>query len=432
MSVIAPSSPTVKSPESIPSTPSTPDTPQYNPSADNEPTEPSLLKRTHSSTIGLIAGNAGNVPYMHRASSFPLISSKRVKREGIPPAPKPAQAVVTFTEKDINKMCKNSSKTLPEHREALGKENSRRVQNDQERLPDSFIAVEELGAAALINTPRLDRPLKIAQTSITDIGIQKPSEIKIKKMHANEDRHLVIETEDYILGCIFDGFGGNDTSKFVQKYFAKNFKSEFDANKGNFKQTVEVMFNDIQHIIKTFEDKAFLMAGTTACLNIIDKHTGLLFVCTLGDSETYAYKKGLEKATPESCVRDWASKKDFDRAIKGNFNMNDSICWKGQWSQSKFYRVDNTNVSRALGMTITESRLQKGKFTIDRMESGSIIINACDGLWDYLQQQEIIQIVNEHRDDLELMTKELVKKAKEKMIIKNGGDNITIIAFRIE
>lgn len=61
------------------------------------------------------------------------------------------------------------------------------------------------------------------------------------------------------------------------------------------------------------------------------------------------------------------------------------------------------------------------------LQGGDIFLLCSDGCYDMLTRAETIAILKTHQDDLDLLTRQLVRKANE-----NGGyDNISVIAARI-
>ncbi|MFA6915130.1 MAG: PP2C family protein-serine/threonine phosphatase [Parachlamydiales bacterium] len=325
---------------------------------------------------------------------------------------------VNFSAEDIASMVKNTGKALKEHKEALIKKNELGSQkNNPEK--DCYYDVSDIPTKELlVNPPLLLSPMKIQCVEKTDIGVGRKE---------NEDASLHIETEDYILGCIFDGFGGSAASFYVQQYFKSYFKTALDEAQGDPKKAIQNLFYEIQTELKESRLGACYMAGTTACVSLIDKKTGLHIVGTLADSESYTYRDG--KCIPDSNVRNWTSNKDYNRAINNHY-VEQSGVWADRESEPKRYRIELTNVPRALGMVRSDKRLQKAKFLLNLVKPGDVVLVACDGLWDYLSQEKILETLAMFKDDLEGAVDSLIVKAKLSMA-SAGGDNITIIAYKI-
>jgi protein phosphatase len=80
-------------------------------------------------------------------------------------------------------------------------------------------------------------------------------------------------------------------------------------------------------------------------------------------------------------------------------------------------------ITRAVG---TDPDVDVDGFTIDA-EEGDVFLICSDGLSDMVEDEQILEVLHQNRDDLDRAVKELVSAAN-----KGGGeDNITAIAFRI-
>jgi PPM family protein phosphatase len=80
-------------------------------------------------------------------------------------------------------------------------------------------------------------------------------------------------------------------------------------------------------------------------------------------------------------------------------------------------------ITRAVG---TDPDVDVDDFTIEA-EEGDIFLICSDGLTDMVEDEEILELVAENRDDLDKAVKALVAAANR----GGGEDNITAVAFRI-
>lgn len=290
-------------------------------------------------------------------------------------------------------------------------------------LKDCFIKKESLPVADMLrNALHLMPSLSIHCMHKTHDGIGRET---------NEDRFFVFETDDYVVGCVFDGFSGIAAANLAKMHFENSFHRKFVKNNGDFKKTVQDLFNKIQAEAEKTSD--CIEAGTTACVTLIDKRTGLIVSGSVGDSETFVYDVEAENCFPSSCKSDWTTKKDFKRALGLYAENPDAYEFQGFWSKrmprhSKTYRVNERNNSSALGATSADFLSRTGEFTLNSVKSGNIVIMASDGLWDYLEQNKIAKIVKQHQDNLEKMAEALTTKAVENMGFK--GDNVTVLIFK--
>jgi PPM family protein phosphatase len=80
-------------------------------------------------------------------------------------------------------------------------------------------------------------------------------------------------------------------------------------------------------------------------------------------------------------------------------------------------------ITRAVG---TDPDVDVDGFTIEA-EDGDVFLICSDGLTDMVEDEEILELVHAHRDDLDKAVKALVAAANR----GGGEDNITAVAFRI-
>jgi protein phosphatase len=80
-------------------------------------------------------------------------------------------------------------------------------------------------------------------------------------------------------------------------------------------------------------------------------------------------------------------------------------------------------ITRAVG---TDPDVDVDAFTIEA-EDGDVFLICSDGLTDMAEDVDILDLVDENRDDLEKAVRALVQFANK----KGGDDNITAVAFRI-
>ena len=97
-------------------------------------------------------------------------------------------------------------------------------------------------------------------------------------------------------------------------------------------------------------------------------------------------------------------------------------------------RCGGLNVSRALGdRYLTEFSpfpvvSHKPKITVHQLQSKDTLILACDGLKDYVPEQEIVQEVTK-APSIQNLAQRLVRHAIEE---KKALDNVTVLALKVE
>jgi serine/threonine protein phosphatase PrpC len=225
-----------------------------------------------------------------------------------------------------------------------------------------------------------------------------------------EDQHFVLKLEKGTLAAVFDGHAGAFSAKAASLFFQKHFESYLQKAKGDIREAFSSLFLTASREI---QDRS----GSTAVLCYIDHKNHAIYTATLGDSEARIYRKKKRKmlSIPLSCVRDWSSAKDKKRA--GHFLQNPSC------TNPKEQRVHGLNVSRALGDCHVPAVSKSPKISMNMVKPGDCVIIACDGLWDFVFEKEIADIVT-HKGNI---AKSLTNHALKVL----GSDNTTVIALSI-
>ncbi|BBI17483.1 PP2C family serine/threonine-protein phosphatase [Neochlamydia sp. S13] len=275
-----------------------------------------------------------------------------------------------------------------------------------------------------------------------------------------EDVHLFQEILQGALVGVFDGHGGQQVAEQAKEEFEKNFSETLALNKGNVHLTFEQLIDEIhQNIIQhTYYD----MIGTTLAISFIDKNTHLIYTATLGDTEANIYRN--KESIALSCVRNWTHAKEAARAAIALEDPTLAETWPLA-KNPKTLRYPNSriglNVSRAIGDKYASGKpdkpavIHKPKITVNRLRKGDILIIACDGLKDYVLENEIIaHVTSEPQEkeeeeplvDLENTEEEEIEEEKaswnnspknlaqrlvDYALEKNSADNVTVVVVKI-
>ncbi len=283
--------------------------------------------------------------------------------------------------------------------------------------------------------------LKLTHTFADDIGPRADM----------EDAHFFMEIEQGTLIGIFDGHGGKAISNYASEEFQKRFPSVLKAHKGDTFRAFEVLIHEIhQEVAKKPE---WNKIGSTAVVSFIDKETHQIITATLGDSEANLYRSG--QSIPLSTVRDWTCKKEAERLINAYGSIAEKwiTLFGGNPKNIRSHLNLGVNVSRAIGdvsETGTKEKplvIHKPKITINKLQKGDVLVLACDGLKDYVPEQEIANIVfnawtirNIVRwifnwisttifcQEPKTLARELVNHA---VYTRSAKDNVTVIAVEV-
>lgn len=244
---------------------------------------------------------------------------------------------------------------------------------------------------------------------------------------------------DFFVVC--DGHGGDQVSKFVapelEKYFMKRgLKYPLSDS------YIARIYEGIQQKLKNHPRKIAAECGSTALvmvrfLDIEKKET--VQVINLGDCRAVLSRRGLAIPLSKDHKPIWSDEKKRIYRVNQKYNRNEQIYFdQGDW------RIGRLSVSKSFGdlddcpyvSHIPES------FHYHLQNDDEFIIIACDGLWDVLQNHEVVNFIRDHYDNnfIEyynmphkyptreiLQTNNIARKLASYAIAKGSGDNISIL-----
>jgi serine/threonine protein phosphatase PrpC len=281
-------------------------------------------------------------------------------------------------------------------------------------------------------------PLDISYYEAEDQGLRD----------AMEDAHFCYTIDEGTITAVFDGHGGPEVAAFAKAEFPNRFSAALKANGHNVHAAFEQVLDDIQkefirrHADLVGADKDWTMVGSTAVISFIERGTNRVFTATLGDSEANIYRQfgAHKKSIPLSCVRDWSSEREAMRAAARTKDRAKAEQWpKEKGQNTKMLRINGVNVSRALGdvydsqeADVIPGQIHKPKITVSMVRPGDLLVLACDGLKDYLTEEEIVQTIeNFDPSPGKSLAQTLTDRALRKMNYF-ANDNVTVIVLAFE
>jgi serine/threonine protein phosphatase PrpC len=271
-----------------------------------------------------------------------------------------------------------------------------------------------------------------------------------------EDAHFYVATEYGLLAGVFDGHAGSRTAQSIASAFPQIFEEQMRLSDRHVRYAFTKTF-EILH--KAFFD--IYDDGSAGVVSLIDVESNLIYTATLGDSEASISRCIDDEYSliPLSCVRDWTCKKEYERgaaSFKADKKRAEAFRSEMSTLKQKHLRYSpnkvandarfpydgnpGPNLSRAFGdkpfFTYNNVDVMscKPKISVQYLRPGDLVLIACDGLWDYLDKHEIIDVLREADEDLpsgSSIPLELIKKAKTNFPYRGGGDNISIIALTV-
>ena len=208
------------------------------------------------------------------------------------------------------------------------------------------------------------------------------------------------------LYIVADGMGGHNAGDFASRFSVERFvnlireskeRTPISAIEAALKTTNEEL------IAKAKTQREYEGMGTTFVMAIL-LSDGYLLIANIGDSRLYIVNDRIQQITE-------------DHSLVGEMVRNGEL----KKDEARFHPQKNV-VLRALS---TRTVVSPDFYKI-RVNRGDYILLCSDGLWEMVEEGELLKLVSEYED---------VSDIAEKMVFmanENGGkDNITIILMKV-
>ncbi|RCI01490.1 Protein phosphatase 2C 2 [Rhizopus stolonifer] len=231
---------------------------------------------------------------------------------------------------------------------------------------------------------------------------------------------------------VFDGHGGSNVAKYTSQKLKENVIESDDFKNGNYKESLRKGFLKIDSDLRQDPEFANEASGCTAIVALLTKDN-VLYVSNAGDSRAIISAHGLAIALSQDHKPN--NPKETERIQKAGGHV-------------EFGRVNgNLALSRALGdfefKNASNLPPEQQAVTADPditvhtlTEKDEFMVLACDGIWDCLTNQEVVNFVRKHIANRASL-KEICEKLMDSCLADATGasgvgcDNMTveIVAF---
>jgi serine/threonine protein phosphatase PrpC len=252
------------------------------------------------------------------------------------------------------------------------------------------------------------------------------------KRPQNEDKHSIIlnydgrnrddAPVDYF--AVYDGHGG----KFVSKFLSENLPQFFTDSRVVYplkKDYVERVYSRFTEILKQKHFEYANQMGSTCLVAIrYKKNDGdYINVLNTGDSRCILCRNNLEVALTKDHKPNWPEEQYRIERLGGKIAF-DGYDW----------RINDLSVSRAFGDLESAPYLTNYPdiFRYKLTPSDKFLVLACDGLWDVMSNQDVVNFILSGCYDMSTGKKinkniNIAKRLAEQAIMRGSTDNVSII-----
>ena len=222
-----------------------------------------------------------------------------------------------------------------------------------------------------------------------------------RRRRRNEDNYVVAPP----LFAVADGMGGAQAGEVASQLAASALEAgDSDGLDGT--ERIDALIQEANRRIydRASTDPSASGMGTTMTVALVEGMT--VAIGHVGDSRAYLVRgEQMEQLTEDH-------------------SLVNELVKSGKLSEEEAHAHPQRSViTRAVG---TDPDVDVDGFTIEA-EEGDVFLICSDGLSDMVEDEEILEVVHQHRDDLDKAVKALVQAANR----GGGEDNITAVAFRI-
>jgi serine/threonine protein phosphatase PrpC len=222
-----------------------------------------------------------------------------------------------------------------------------------------------------------------------------------RKRRRNEDNYVVAPP----LFAVADGMGGAQAGEVASKLAASALSGGESDGLGGAAR-VEALIGEANRRIfdRAATDPSASGMGTTMTVALVEGMT--VAIGHVGDSRAYLVRG------------------DHMEQLTEDHSLVNELVKSGKLSEEEAHAHPQRSViTRAVG---TDPDVDVDGFTIEA-EDGDVFLLCSDGLTDMVSDEDILDLVDRHRDDLQQAVKALVTAANR----GGGEDNITAVAFSI-
>lgn len=265
-----------------------------------------------------------------------------------------------------------------------------------------------------------------------------------------EDSHITRFNiaPDTHLFAVFDGHGGREVAKFVEKHFVEELLANSNYKNGDYAKALHDTFLRMDVMLVTPEGKKELgvfksedgkgdyqtesFAGCTANVALLVKNE--LYVANAGDSRCVLSNKSIAVEMSHDHKPDNEIEKEriqkaggyiSDGRINGNLNLSRAI------GDLEYKKDDKIGVFEQLIVAVPD--VKKRILTAD----DDFFVVGCDGIWECMPNQEIVDFVAKRLKDKDKLLSKIVEELLDTILASDtatgiGCDNMTCLIVTLK
>ncbi|HKI93001.1 MAG TPA: Stp1/IreP family PP2C-type Ser/Thr phosphatase, partial [Gaiellaceae bacterium] len=222
-----------------------------------------------------------------------------------------------------------------------------------------------------------------------------------RKRRRNEDSYVVAPP----LFAVADGMGGAQAGEVASKLAAAVLEAPADGALAGTERLAALIREANRRVFeRSTVDPATSGMGTTMTVALAEGR--VVAIGHVGDSRAYLLRGGrLEQLTEDHSL------------------VNELLKTGKLSPEEAEVHPQRSVITRAVG---TDPEVDVDAFTVDA-EDGDVFLLCSDGLTDMVEDEDILDLLARHADDLDRATRALIGAANR----GGGEDNVTAVAFRI-
>jgi len=227
--------------------------------------------------------------------------------------------------------------------------------------------------------------------------------------------------------AVFDGHGGDQTAKMVEKQLHPIIFKTDEFNRGDVKGAITKGFEEMDKIVVEEANKLNMMHGSTSVVAMV--MDGTLFVANIGDSEGILVSVQSQKVSVQNLTRPHKAndptEKERIESLGGHVffgRVFGALAVSRSFGDAKYKKPKTSK-----DFVSWEPEIQ----AVELQPAHKYLILACDGLWDVINHQQAAELT--HRCFLEGQTPQQVAKTLVKTALqRKTEDNVTVVVAKLQ